>query len=86
MVFTKLLLQNILAIRPYNYEAASEPLLPKVARCIPVLLSRYTRCLKNLLKPGEQYIVVSLFNFVFAGCLTRHLTDAARIVLSKFYN
>ena len=33
MVFTKMLLQNTLAIRPYNYKAASEPLLPKVSRC-----------------------------------------------------
>ena len=40
MVFTKLLLENALAIRPSNYEAASEALLPKVARCIPVLTSR----------------------------------------------
>ena len=41
MVFTKLLLENALTIRPCNWEAASEPLLPKVARCIPVLPSRY---------------------------------------------
>ena len=41
MVFTKLLLQNALAIRPCNYEVASEPLLHKVARCIPVLSSHY---------------------------------------------
>ena len=41
MVFTKLLLENALAIRTCNYEAALEPLLPKVARCIPVLSSRY---------------------------------------------
>ena len=41
MVFTKLLLENALAIRPCNCEAALEPLLPKVARCIPVLPSRY---------------------------------------------
>ena len=37
----QLLLQNDLAIRPCNYEVASEPLLPKAARCIPVLSSRY---------------------------------------------
>ena len=37
MVFIKLLLQNTLAIGPYNYGAASKPLLPKLARCIPVL-------------------------------------------------
>ena len=41
MVLTKLLLQNPLAIRPCSYEAASEPFLPKVARYIPVLSSRY---------------------------------------------
>ena len=35
MVFTKLLLENTLAVRPYNYEAASEPHLLKVVRCIP---------------------------------------------------
>ena len=41
MVFIKLLLENALAVRPYNREAASEPLLPKVARCISVLPSHY---------------------------------------------
>ena len=41
MVFTKLLLENALAVRPCNCEAVLEPLLPKVARCIPVLSSRY---------------------------------------------
>ena len=51
MVFTKLLLENALAIRPCNCEAASEPLLPKVARCIPVLSSRYTgKCAAHVLK------------------------------------
>ena len=39
MVFTKLLLENALAIRPCNCEAVSELLLPKVAHCIPVLPS-----------------------------------------------
>ena len=43
MVFTKLLLENSLIIRPYNYEAASQPLLPKVARCIPVLSSFFRK-------------------------------------------
>ena len=33
MVFTKLLLEKTLAIRPCNCKAVSEPLLPKVARC-----------------------------------------------------
>ena len=41
MVFTKLLLENALGIRPCNCEAALGPLLPKVARFIPVLSSRY---------------------------------------------
>ena len=41
MVFTKLLLETDLAIRPCNREAASEPLLPKVAHCRSVLPSRY---------------------------------------------
>ena len=38
---------------------------------------------KNLLYSGEQYIVVSLFSFVFSGCLTRCIINAARIVLFK---
>ena len=41
MVFSKLLLENALAIRLCNCKAASEPLLPKVAGCIPVLPLRY---------------------------------------------
>ena len=49
MVSTKLLLENAFAIR--NYEAASEPLLPKVARYIPVLSLRYIgRCAARVLK------------------------------------
>ena len=51
MVFTKLLLGNALAIRPCSYEAALEPLLPKVARCMPVLSSRYTgKCVARVSK------------------------------------
>ena len=51
MVFSKLLLENALAIRPCSYGAASEPLLPKVARCIPVLSSCYTgKCAARVLK------------------------------------
>ena len=42
MVFNKMLLDNVLALRPCNCEAAPQPLLPKVARCIPVLSSCYT--------------------------------------------
>ena len=55
MVFTKLLLENAAAIRPYNCEAASEPLLPKVARCIPVLPSRYIgKCAARVLKRSDE--------------------------------
>ena len=51
MVFTKLLLENALAIQPCNCEAASEPLLPKVACCIPVLPLRYIgKCAARVLK------------------------------------
>ena len=38
---------------------------------------------KNWPESGEQYIVVSPFSFVFPGCLTRRVKNAARIVLSK---
>ena len=55
MVFTKLLLENALAIRPCNCEAASEPLLPRVARCIPVLSSRYIgKCAVRVLKRSDE--------------------------------
>ena len=55
MVFTKLLLENAPAIRPCSCEAASEPLLPKVARCIPVLPSRYIgKCTARVLKRSDQ--------------------------------
>ena len=59
MVFTKLLLENALAIRPCNCEAASEPLLPKVVRCIPVLPSRYIgTCADRVLKrSGFTYTI-----------------------------
>ena len=42
-----------------------------------------TGCPKNLLYSREQYIVVLLFGFVFSGCLTRRVINAARIVLFK---
>ena len=42
-----------------------------------------TGCLKKLLYSGEQYIVVTLFSFVFSGCVTRRVINAARIVLFK---
>ena len=51
MVFTKLLLENALTIRPCNCGAALEPLLPKVAHCIPVLSSCYIgNCVARVLK------------------------------------
>ena len=65
MIFTKLLLQNTLVIRPYNYEATSETLLPKVVRCIPVLSSRYTgKCATRVLKRSGSVweILAKTFN------------------------
>ena len=54
MVFTKLLLENALAVRPCNREAVLEPLLPKVARCLPVLSSRYIgKCAARVLKRSD---------------------------------
>ena len=54
MVFTKLLLESALVIRLCNCEAASEPLLPKVARCIPVLPSHSIgKCAARVLKSSE---------------------------------
>ena len=57
MVFTNLLLENAFAVRPCNcikvklVKVTSEPLLPKVARCIPVLPSRYIgKCAARVLK------------------------------------
>ena len=47
MVFTELFLQNALAIRPCNYEAALELLLPKVAHLHSsslIALYRKVRC------------------------------------------
>ena len=39
-----------------NYGAASEPLLPRVARCIPVLSSSYTgKCASRVLKCSGFY-------------------------------
>ena len=40
--------------------------------------------LKSLLYSGEQYIIISLFSYVFSGCLTTHVINAARIVLLQF--
>ena len=65
MVFTRLLLENALAIRPCNCEAASEPLLPKVARCIPVLSLRYVgKCAARVLKPSGCTCVSCVQDFV----------------------
>ena len=62
MVFTKLLLENALAIRPCNCGAASKFFLPKVDYCIPVLSSRYAgkapQCFEALcfsLTIGDSY-------------------------------
>ena len=67
MVFTKLLLENALAIRPWNCEAALEPFLPKVARCIPVLPSRYIgKCTARVLKRSGS-------NFVSPHCWTNNV-------------
>ena len=33
---------------------------------------------------GAQYIVVSPFSFVFSGCLTRHVINAARVVPTSY--
>ena len=44
-------MQDTLADRCYDYEAVSEPLLLKVARCIPVLSSSYIgKCTARVLK------------------------------------
>ena len=70
------MLQNALAIRPYNYEAASALPLPKVAHCIPVLSSRYIgKCATRVLKRSENkdrlllfciwtYSIQQLFSFL----------------------
>ena len=65
MVLTKLLLENALAIRPCNCEAASEPLLPKVARCIPVFSSRYIgKCAARVLKRSDPTFSRTGINYV----------------------
>ena len=85
MVFTKPLLENSLAIRPCNYGAASEPLLPKFACCIPVLSSRYIgKCATRVLKHSGwifsvsevAFILVLLSIFFRASCTDgcRHCT------------
>ena len=41
MAFPKLFLENALIVRLCNCKAVSEPLLPKVARCLLVLSSHH---------------------------------------------
>ena len=54
MIFIKLLLENTVAILPYNYEVAPELLLPKFARCIQVLSSHYMgKCAIRVLKRSD---------------------------------
>ena len=64
MICIKLLLENPLSIRPCNCEAASEPLLPKVARCIPVLPSRY-------IGSAPQCFKALWFNSIRSGLFSR---------------
>ena len=53
--FTKLLQRNALAVRPCNCEAVLEPLLPKVAHCIPFLSSHYIgNCTARVLKRSDS--------------------------------
>ena len=48
------MLQNTPAIQSYYYEAASELLLSKVPRCIPVLSLRYIgKCAARVLKRSD---------------------------------
>ena len=62
MVFTKLLLENALSIRPCNYEAALEPLLPEVTRCISVLSSRFVgKCAARDLK---RSVLIDVFMLI----------------------
>ena len=67
MVFTKLLLENALPIRPCNCEAASGPLLPKVARCIAVLSSRCIgKCAARVLKRSGT--ILDGFSLIHVNC------------------
>ena len=75
MVFTKLLLENALAARPCNCEASLEPLLPKVARCIPVLSLRYIgKCAARVLKRSEATFVY--LPFITETRVTAHMNVA----------
>ena len=81
MVFTKLFLENTLAIWSYNYKAASELVLSKVAHCIPVLSLYYTgRCTACAMKhSGKNNKDVSLF-------LVTHLLGNHLFIWMNFYN
>ena len=76
MVFTKLLLENALAIRPCNCEVVLEPFLPKVARCIPVLSSRYMGrpCFEALWTHDRLYMTEILPNLRSCGAAQRKPT------------
>ena len=85
MVFTKLLLQNTLHIRPDNYEAASKLLFPKVARCITVPSSHYIRkCAARVLKRSAE---TNHNGTVYSGIVLRHnkslITDFDRLSMKN---
>ena len=97
MVFTKLLLENALTIRPCNYGAASEPLLPKVPRCIPVLSSRYIgKCAARVLKRSGltetkiqilyDHVGHTRFHIVEMGCQMVQLLSAYIVGPTMFVN
>ena len=76
MVLTKLLMEDALAIRPCSCGAAPEPLLPKVARCIPVLSSCYMgKCATRVLKLYDlsHSAVSSLQLILLVSCLVSTL-------------
>ena len=94
MVFTKMLLKNALAIRPCNYGAASQQLLPKVARCIPVLSSRCIgKCAARVLKQSAVTCLPTPMRYRVKGKLHRvtlGLSDGRTVmsatVNGDFYN
>ena len=69
MFFTRLLLENTLAVRPYNCEAASELHLLKVARCIPVLSSRFIeKCATRVLMRSTWYTALHKIHLIWYLC------------------
>ena len=89
MVFTKLLLENAHAIRPCNFEAASEPLLPKVARCIPVLPSRYIgKCAARVLRVfiGVETAALTFRTKQYSTSYSSHICYAKRFYNDFFLN